>query len=165
VKPSNLFSSLLVLLPIRATAQPKVDYHQHLFNRELKASDLVSLLNAAGMERALVLSVAYQLGNPNKPPVAAEDAKVRAENDWTSQQVATFPDRLRGFCGVNPLKDYAIAEIMRCAQDPQLHFGLKLHFGNSDVDLRNPEHIAKLKKCFGRATSTAWRSWSTCIPR
>ena len=44
---------------------------------------------------------------------------------------------MRGFCSVNPLKDYAIEELARCAKDPQLqlHIGLKLHFGNSDVDL------------------------------
>jgi hypothetical protein len=28
--------------------------------------------------------------------------RVKAENDWTSQQVARFPDRLRGFCSVKP---------------------------------------------------------------
>jgi len=25
-----------------------------------------------------------------------------------------------------------------CAQDPRLHYGVKLHFGNLDVDLDNP---------------------------
>src|SRR2546426_9124436 len=37
-------------------------------------------------------------------------------------------------------KEYALAELTRCASDPQLHFGIKLHFGNSDVDLHNPQH-------------------------
>jgi predicted TIM-barrel fold metal-dependent hydrolase len=55
-----------------------------------------------------VLSVAYQFGNPNKPPVEDEYAQVKAENDWTSREVARYPDRLRGFCSINPLKDYAI---------------------------------------------------------
>jgi predicted TIM-barrel fold metal-dependent hydrolase len=44
----------------------------------------------------------------------------RSENDWTSQQVARFPDRLRGFGGFNPLRDYALRELARCAQDPRL---------------------------------------------
>jgi hypothetical protein len=35
--------------------------------------------------------------------VQDEYAKMRAENDWTSEQVARFPDRLRGFCGFNAL--------------------------------------------------------------
>jgi predicted TIM-barrel fold metal-dependent hydrolase len=83
------------------------------------------LLDAAGIQRALVLSIAYQFGNPNKPKVENEYAQVKAENDWTSQEVARFPDRLRAFCAVNPLKDYALDELARCAQDPQLHFWLQ----------------------------------------
>jgi predicted TIM-barrel fold metal-dependent hydrolase len=76
---------------------------------------------------------------------------VRAENDWTSQQVSLYPDRLRGFCGVNPLRDYAVDEIARCAKDPLLRSGIKLHLGNSDVDLDNPEHVRKLAGVFGEA--------------
>jgi len=106
----------------------QVDHHQHLSNPAniklspgvdpITASDLVALLDLAGIRRALVISVAYQFGNPNRPPIDNEYAMVKAENDWTSWQVARFPDRLRGFCGVNPLKDYAIAEVTRCARDP-----------------------------------------------
>jgi predicted TIM-barrel fold metal-dependent hydrolase len=92
----------------------------------------------------------YRYGNPNQPPIADEYAHVKAENDWVSQQVARYPDRLQGFCSVDPLKGYALAEIARCAQNPNLHYGLKLHFGNSDVDLDNPEHVEKIRK--GQAT-------------
>jgi predicted TIM-barrel fold metal-dependent hydrolase len=140
---------------------PLVDYHQHLFSPAatklvpgvdpITASDLIALLDSAGIRRALVLSVAYQFANPNRPAIKNEYAQVKAENDWTSRQVAGFPDRLRGFCGVNPLKDYALQEIARCAKDPQLHFGLKLHFGNSDVDLENPQHVKRLRRVFRTA--------------
>src|SRR5438105_4613038 len=142
-----------VIVTVDATAQPLVDHHQHLFHPmvtglapdtgTITASELVAFLDEAGIRRALVLSVAYQFGNPNRPAAENEYAKVRAENDWTSQQVARFPDRLRGFCGFNPLLDYALRELARCAQDPRLHYGIKLHFGNSDVDLDNPEHVAR----------------------
>lgn len=143
------------------SGQPQVDYHQHLFGPEtsklakgldpIAANDLIALLDKAGIRRALVLSVAYQFSNPNKPSFENEYERVKAENDWTSQQVALFPDRLRGFCSVNPLKGYAIGEIERCARDPQLHYGLKLHFGNSDVDLDNPQHVEKVKQVFRAA--------------
>lgn len=142
-------------------SQPLVDYHQHLFSpavtklspglEPITASDLVGLLDSAGIRRALVLSLAYQFGNPNRPAIENEYAQVKAENDWTSQQVARFPDRLRGFCGVNPIKDYAIEELARCGKDPQLRFGLKLHFGNSDVDLDNPQHVEQLRRVFRAA--------------
>ena len=140
---------------------PLTDYHQHLFSpaitklssgaNSLAASDLIALLDSAGIRRALVLSTAYQFGNPNRPPVQDEYTQVKAENDWTSEQVARFPERLRAFCGVNPLKDYALDEIARCAKDPHLHFGLKLHFGNSDVDLENAQHVEQLRRVFRAA--------------
>jgi predicted TIM-barrel fold metal-dependent hydrolase len=142
-------------------AQPQTDYHQHLFSpriaklapglNPLSAADLIALLDKAGIERAVVLSIAYQYSGANRPAIEDEYAKVREENDWTSQQVALYAERLRGFCSVNPLKDYAIGEIERCSRDPQLHYGLKLHFGNSDVDLDNPVHVEKLQQVFHRA--------------
>jgi len=148
---------------LHGQSAPSIDYHQHLFSpataalspglTQVSADDLVKLLDMAGIRRAVVLSVAYQFGNPNRPAVDDEYAKVRAENDWTSHEVARFPDRLRGFCGINPLKDYALEELARCAKDPQLHIGLKLHFGNSDVDLENPRHVSQIREVF-RAANT-----------
>ena len=140
---------------------PLGDWHQHLFSpaaaklapglHPVAARDLVNLLDAAGIRYALVLSVAYQLANPNKPALANEYEHVKAENDWTSEQVSEFPERLRAFCGVNPLKEYAIEEIHRCAGDRQLHFGLKLHFGNSDVDLDDPQQVEQIRRVFRSA--------------
>lgn len=140
---------------------PMVDHHQHLFSSAvhgvsptlppMNAAELVKLLDEAGMRRAVVLSLGYQFGNPNKPPVPDEYAAVKAENDWTAAQIAPFGDRLIGFCGLNPLKPYALEEISRCAHVPQLRSGLKLHFGNSDVDLTNVDHVKQLQQVFAAA--------------
>jgi uncharacterized protein len=143
---------------------PLADYHQHLFSptiaarssgtlEPIDAAALVRLLDEAGIRQALVLSLAYQYGNPNRPPVENEYDQVKAENDWTSAQVARFPDRLRGFCGVNPLRDYALEEIARCAKDPRLRTGLKMHFGNSDVDLGNAKHVERVAEIFKAANT------------
>jgi len=155
--------AVLFFLGPNLCAQPQVDYHQHLFSPRitelaqglapLDSKVLIAQLDKAGIHRAVVLSIAYQFSNANKPPVEDEYAKVKEENDWTSQQVALYPDRLRGFCSVNPLKDYAIAEIERCSKDPQLHYGVKLHFGNSDVLLDDPRHVEKLKEVFRAANA------------
>ena len=160
--------TILLLLPILQTTQsapaPVIDSHQHLFSPAaaalvtgnpnspgITARNLIELLDSAGIQRALVLSMAYTWGKASRAPVADEYDHVKAENDWTAQQVAQYPDRLRAFCSFNPLKPYALEELARCKKDPQLHYGLKLHFGNSDVDLDNQDDVAKVKKVFEAA--------------
>jgi predicted TIM-barrel fold metal-dependent hydrolase len=158
---SLVFVASILSAVLPAHAQPSIDYHQHLLSpsaaklgslpKPFTARNLISLLDATGVRRALVLSLAYQYGNPNKPSIPDEYARVRRENDWTARQVAEYPDRLRAFCGVDPLKSYAISEIERCAKNPYLHYGLKLHFGNSDVDMDKPSHVARLRFVFRTA--------------
>ena len=147
---------------------PIADHHQHLFSPALAAlispappaapiapvtaADLITLLDAAGIRRAAVLSTAYIFEQPTRKVDNARD-KVRAENDWTSQQVAQYPERLVGFCGLNPLKDYALDELARCAKDPNLRRGLKLHVGNSGVDYTDAQHVARLRSVFRAANS------------
>ena len=163
--PRPLATSLLVLTTAAqlsaAQGPPVVDHHQHLFSPamaplikspEISAEDLIRRLDSAGIQRAVVLSMAYQYGSPSRT-VDDEYAKVRAENDWTAAQVAAHPDRLVGFCGVNPLKPYAVEEVERCAKDRYLRTGLKLHFGNSDVQLDVPEQVAQLKRVFAAANA------------
>jgi predicted TIM-barrel fold metal-dependent hydrolase len=116
----------------------------------LTADDIVPLLDSAGIRRATVLSIAYMYGSPSRS-VEDEYAKVRAENDWTAKEVAKYPERLVVFCGFNPLKEYALRELARCSKDPHLRRGIKLHLGNSDVQLQDPAHIAQLRRVFKAA--------------
>ena len=138
---------------------PLADHHQHLFSpsiaqlisaKPITVDELIALLDAAGIPRAAVLSTAYMYGSPART-VDNEYEKVKRENDWTAQQVARFPRRLIGFCGFNPLKDYALEELARCAKLPQLRVGVKMHFANSAVDYHNPQHVARLKEVFAAA--------------
>lgn len=145
-------------------AAPVVDHHQHLFSPTiaamisadpaqrsgLAARNLVPLLDSAGIRWAIVLSVAYMYGSPART-VDDEYALVRAENDWTAAQAAEYPDRLLAFCSFNPLKSYALDELTRCASDRKRHHGLKLHFGNSDVQLNDAEHLEQLRRVFRAA--------------
>jgi predicted TIM-barrel fold metal-dependent hydrolase len=116
----------------------------------IDGASVVRQLDDAGIRRAVVLSVAYQWGSPWAPKQADEYAQVREENDFVASEVALHPDRLVGFCSFNPLKDYALPELERCAR--QLHMtGLKLHLGNSQVDVRRPEQAEKLRAVFADA--------------
>ncbi len=151
----NFAWCLLVLASVCGRAQPVADHHQHFLwaaiappeGLALTASDLIGQMDKAGIRQAVVLSIAYQFGNPNRPAVENEYERVKAENDWTREQAALYPKRLTAFCSTNPLKDYALVEIARCSRDA----GLKLHFGNSDVDLDNPNHVEQLQRVFREA--------------
>lgn len=114
------------------------------------AEQLVATLDEAGIRRAVVLSDAYYFGTMRSVPVRDEYGKVRAENDWTARQVARFPDRLVGFCSFNPLKDYALAELERCASSHQFK-GLKLHFWGAELDFKSPEQVAKVRRVMEEA--------------
>ena len=82
---SLVFVASLLFSTLPLQAQPSIDYHQHLLSpsaaevaslpKPFTARDLIPLLDAAGVRRALVLSLAYQYGNPNKPPVSDEYAR------------------------------------------------------------------------------------------
>ena len=147
----------------RAQSRPVADHHQHVFSEEivkllgpdpgikpLAAKDLVALLDAAGIGKAVLLSTAYMYGSPRRE-IANEYALARLENDWTAAQAARFPGRLIAFCGIAPLKEYALDEIKRCASTPGLKHGIKLHLGNSDVQLDQPAHVKRLAEVFAAA--------------
>jgi predicted TIM-barrel fold metal-dependent hydrolase len=149
-----------------AALTPVADHHQHLFSPDLAvvlaaanpsfhavtARDVIALLDSAGIRKAVLLSTAYLYGSPSRS-FPDEYARVRAENDWNAQQAAQYPDRLIAFCGFNPLKDYALDELERCARDRRLNRGIKLHFGNSDVQLENPDHVEKVARVFRAANA------------
>ena len=150
---SNAQSELLV---------PAADHHQHVFSpayvkkflppgsNTITAPDLIGLLDQAGIRRAVLLATGYSFGRPGSEP-PDEYAAVKAENNWAAAQAALFPKRLTAFCGFNPLKEYALDELARCAEDPNLRRGIKLHFGSSDVQTEIPEHFEKVKKVFQAA--------------
>jgi predicted TIM-barrel fold metal-dependent hydrolase len=114
--------------------------------------ETLAQLDAAGIRHAVLLSWAYQFGAVGRQ-MEDEAGKVRAENDWTAEQAARYPDRLVAFCSFNPLKDYALPELDRCARDPRFK-GVKLHFTTSGVDLRNPSHVERLQAVFRTANAS-----------
>ena len=138
---------------------PLADHHQHLFSVDLAklvsvdpvdADKLIAFLDSAGIKRALVLAMGYSWGNPSRT-VENEYEHVKAENDWTAAEVARYPDRLRAFCSFNPLRDYALTELNRCAAHPGLRAGVKLHIGNSAVDYHNPQQLEQMRRVFRAA--------------
>ncbi len=110
------------------------------------ARDIILDLNLAGLEQALLVSEAHIFSMLELNP-SAEHSLVMAENDFVAQQVATTPTRLAGLCALDPLADYALEEVQRCAQVLELA-GVSLHFADSNINLRSNEHLVKLGEFF-----------------
>ena len=109
------------------------------------ADDLIARLDEGNVRRAVILSLGY-LG----APVGWTDpANMAAENDFVAAEVARHPDRLIGFCGINPAGEGAADEIDRCLGLPGM-VGVKFHLEGSGVNLTDPAHVAGLGAVFDR---------------
>src|SRR5688500_4040539 len=102
-----LLSSLILLTTACKSRGPVplVDHHQHLLSPALanvfpdqtaiNAEILIQRLDRVGIQSAVVLSMGYFWGGPALSPKPDDEyGAVRAENDWTAEQVAKYPDRL-----------------------------------------------------------------------
>jgi CubicO group peptidase (beta-lactamase class C family)/predicted TIM-barrel fold metal-dependent hydrolase len=129
-----------------------IDVHTHLISAEFltlghgapsgspasEAEDLIARLDEANVEKAVVLSTAY---------MAKSAESMSAENDWVATEVAKYPERLIGFCGINPLLDTAVNEINRCLRIPEM-IGVKLQLVGSKLNMANDAHVAALVAVF-----------------
>ena len=148
---SALWLALLVPAALFGRAPVvKVDHHQHLVGtstaaqgqKPIDAKAMIAMLDEAGIGRAVLLSNGFLFDDYER---------VKAENDWTAAEAAKYPKRLVAFCGLNPLKDFALTEIARCAADKRFGRGIKLQFGVSFVDFENAEQVATVRKVFAAA--------------
>lgn len=115
-------------------------------------SDIAILQERVGTKQIYLLSMAYLYGHPEFGKVENEADLVRAENDYVAAARNTAGKRTRFYCGVNPLRDYALTEVRRCRETLKAD-GIKLHFNASQVYLTVPEHVAKVKPIFEFAAS------------
>jgi uncharacterized protein len=156
---------------------PRLDAHTHLMSRELatwlqgRIADrslrrlvrpingrlVVDQLEADGVERAFALSTAYihatDLPYSGRRKRARDEYRdVRNENDFTAREAAEHGTRLIPFASVNPKRDYAVDELARCVETLHMR-GLKVHFGHSDVRLRDRRQLARVRALFDAAAA------------
>ncbi len=127
------FSFALSAQPI----SPIVDHHLHLRSQaaadvlqqikqlqnqtafveesSIVATQALAALDLAGIYRGVAISDADLFSMPDLNP-SGEYSLVQAENNYIAEQVALSAGRLVGVCSVNPLSDYALDEVQRCAQ-------------------------------------------------
>jgi predicted TIM-barrel fold metal-dependent hydrolase len=158
------------------SAAPLVDHHMHLrspvASRVSQAScarlgpvkcppltskaastgeDAIQALDAAGIKRGVLLSLGYLFGSPNYTDLNLDVAKeTRAENAYVVDQARQSCGRLVAFIGVDPLSPNAVPEVTYWGRKGGAT-GLKLHLGNSAVDLRAPDDVRKLAAVFRAA--------------
>ncbi len=131
-----------------------IDVHTHLMSQALTdgltgggvpastADDLIARLEEANVQKAVVMSLGYW-GLP-------DDSNMAPENDFVAAEVAKYPDRLIGFCGINPLYGSAASEIDRCVALPGM-VGIKLQLPSSGVDWENDEHVLAVSAVLDKA--------------
>ena len=113
--------------------------------------DLLAEMDAADVDRAWLMSTGYLAQSPMMVPARPDAAELlHAANAFTVAQARAHPDRIAAFIGVNPLTDAALSEIAHWRGDPYAA-GVKLHLTNSDVDLRDPDHVQRLSGVFRAA--------------
>jgi len=143
----------------RASSLPgaALDVHMHLASQHLAdiftggeggpvpdADDLIAKLDEANVDRGIVLSGGFFGAWAGLTPT-----DMASENDYAASEVARYPDRLMGFCGINPLFTTAIREIGRCLRLPGM-IGVKLHLEGSGTDMTDPDQVYALNKAFDR---------------
>jgi len=145
-----------------------IDYHVHIFSPELidnlsnqgynfKSSNfqiikskedyskISEITKDNGNSKMALITAGYAYKNINEN--LCEREFVKKENNLLADLIKTNPDDLIGFYGIDPLKDYAVDEILRCDEELNLD-GIKLHLQANKLNLIDSIHLSKLKEIF-----------------
>ena len=146
-----------------------IDYHVHIFSEELmrnlneqgydmansgfqilsddftmyKNIDSISRYNTAS--KMLLISTGYSYKDLTDNSEVKELLVVQQENDLLSSLIYSDRNKFIGFAGINPLKSYAVQEIIRCDDELGLD-GVKLHLQSCNINLEDSIHLEKLLK-------------------
>ncbi len=142
------------------------DSHVHLMSPDLIAdwkalgipfskpeafySDIDTILERHEAERIDLIGMGYVYGSPDFYQGTDRYERIKKENDYLWMTSQKHPDRIRPFFTIDPLKNYALDELKRCAERSP-DSGLKLHFNASQVYLTEPSHLAAVKPIFQQA--------------
>ena len=126
----------------------RIDFHTHIFPKDIcehrtkyfpaepefrllydspksklvGASDLIACMDEQGIDKSVIFGFPW-----NRLETA------RFQNDYIMEMVAAHPDRLIGFCCLNPLHPMAAVEVERCIQGGLKGVG-ELAFYRSGID-------------------------------
>ena len=163
---------------VRADPAPRADHHLHIqsamvtdFLGEVQkvmpaafegisgdifqvrtGEDALRELDRAGIQQGVLLSAGYMFGFSVMSLQPEEVARLmRAENQFNVDQALASNGRLVAMVGINPFLDNALDELNYWSQQPGAA-GVKLHLGNSGLDLGNPDQVKTLAAFFAAAS-------------
>ncbi len=103
------------------------------------AEALIQSMDRQGVAMAVVMGVGW-----------TGLAVAREANDYIIQSVGRYPDRLIGFCSINPVwGDQAVSEVERCANAGLRGIG-ELHPDTQGFDITSPTTMSPLMDLAGR---------------
>lgn len=163
VMAGKSFFSILIFLFSFASNAGMIDSHVHLMSsknfpqKAMSADRLIQEMDQSKVEKALVLSSAYAV---------SDQAASLYENDYVSNEISKYPNRLFGFCGVNPMLSWSNTEMKRCRSKGNF-IGIKIHTNSSGMDLSDENTLDRLQSVFRQANDFRWTvlihsgQWST----
>ncbi|MGD9590311.1 MAG: amidohydrolase family protein [Pyrinomonadaceae bacterium] len=110
-------------------------------------SNIDTILNNSGTKRIDLVSMAHVYSSEEFGRTENDREMVEKENAFVAAARDKHPKRIRAFCSVDPLRDYALEELERCRTKLKMD-GIKLHNNANQVYLTVPEHLGKVKSVF-----------------
>ena len=110
-------------------------------------SDIDVILKNTGTKRIDLISMAHVFSSSEFGKFENERELVEAENSYVAAARNKYPKKVKAYCSVDPLREYALEELERCRTRLKMD-GIKLHHNANQVYLTEPEHLAKVKKVF-----------------
>jgi predicted TIM-barrel fold metal-dependent hydrolase len=96
--------------PVTYNVDRILDAHTHLTGRE-NAGQILECMNACGVEKAFVFAPMLNVGAREITSDNLDD--IRTHNDYCADICSTAPDRLLGFCTLNPVPAMANGDLDR----------------------------------------------------
>ena len=114
-------------------------------------ADALRVLDEAGIEQGVLLSVAYAFASPFAKQDNLDVAHLtRLENEYNVAAALASGGRLKAFVGVNPLSGGALDELRYWAHRDGVT-GVKVQLGNSGFEPKSSIDVAQLARFFAAA--------------
>ncbi len=110
-------------------------------------SDIDVILKKTAVKRIDLISMAHVYSSEEFGGFKNERELVEKENSYVAAARDKHPKKVKAYCSVDPLRDYALEELDRCRTQLRMN-GIKIHHNANQVYLTVPAHLAKVRQIF-----------------